>query len=351
MLKTFYVPENNDFYKECLILRLSYADHPMQLHDEIDRLPELREKIMYGHGYYCIADVKDNPQAMEKLDNRTHYRLSKTEGLGLLSFLGVDVEWFKSDIDRNRCILISEKLYKQFKENGLMDKNTLTFINYSSKGQERVTLPVAGIIRNIPYDSEQKLLVAISPDWEKDREDFILVPKDGKGKSLALRANETVQRLEPEIMNEMVSNFRKYINSESLLVSAVRTGGWILGIISLIICAMSIFSTITLDTRARKKEVAIRKVNGAKKKNIYRMFGRVYLVLIGISLLIVVPACVLLNNVVVTKVLEIAPSSSISPVLPIFLGVAVIFMLIVVIVGWQIHRVMEVDPAKIITKE
>ncbi|MDE6291604.1 MAG: ABC transporter permease, partial [Muribaculaceae bacterium] len=132
---------------------------------------------------------------------------------------------------------------------------------------------------------------------------------------------------------------------------AVKAGGLILGCVSLLICAMSIFSTVALDTRARRKEVAVRKVNGAKGTDIYRMFGRVYVVLITVSLIIAIPVCVLFNRIVETLAKDISPDMNLSPAGPILLGSVIVIILIIAIVGWQIHRVMQVDTAKIIAKE
>ena len=150
----------------------------------------------------------------------------------------------------------------------------------------------------------------------------------------------------------MVFNFRDSQNMFPGLVEAVRSAGWILGIVSLIICTMSIFSTIALDTRARRKEVAIRRVNGAKSRDIYRMFGRVYMVMIAIALFISVPVCVLFDQFVEKMLRETAPDCAhLSPFGPIILGSAIVILLISVIVGWQIHRVMTPNPSDIIAKE
>lgn len=81
------------------------------------------------------------------------------------------------------------------------------------------------------------------------------------------------------------------------------------------------------------------------------MFGRVYIVLIAASLIISVPICVMFNKIIEKMVSEMDPSSSMSPVGPIILGSVIVILLIFLIVRRQIHRVMKVDPAKIIAKE
>ncbi|MDE5783247.1 MAG: ABC transporter permease [Prevotella sp.] len=345
MLKAFNVPENDDFYKECLFLRPIYAEH-LDLLDEIERLPDLDRIVMCSTSYCQIREIEENPEAVEKLQHRRTFNFRCTTDTAMLSFLGMAPEWFNRDVDRTNCLLLSEQLYNKFHELGILDKNTLTLDMGPS-----LTLPIAGIIKNTPYVRNTETFVAIAPDWERYLEEYVLVPKAGRSKALARSVDETIERLEPEIINKMVFNFREMESTPAIMIEIIQNGGWILGCVSLFICIMSIFSTIALDTRARKKEVAIRKVNGAKGKHIYRMFGKVYVVLIVISLFIAVPLCVMFNQLIEGIVTEDVPGTTLSPVMPILLGIAIVTLLIFLIVGWQIHKVMQVDPAKIIAKE
>lgn len=114
---------------------------------------------------------------------------------------------------------------------------------------------------------------------------------------------------------------------------------------------MSILSTITLDTRGRRKDIAIRKVNGAKSRDIYKMFGKVYVIIVVISLVIAMPVCIIFNHKIQDYVAEVVPGSTLSPVLPIIFGFSIVTLLMLLIVHWQIHKMMRIDPAKIIAKE
>ena len=212
------------------------------------------------------------------------------------------------------------------------------------------TLPVAGTFGKIPYEGQGNLIVAISKRWEESQSGWMLIPKKGKGKSLARRVNETVERLEPEVINRMVFNYRD-VNFAAGYDETLIAGCWILGCVSVIICIMGIFSTITLDTRTRRKEMAIRKVNGAKSMDIYLMIGKLYVWLVGLCLLIAVPLGVLINGKIESAFIENHPGASLSPVAPILSGCLTVILLIFAIVGWQIHRMMKTDPAKIIAKE
>ncbi len=342
------IPDNDSFYRNCLFLRLSYAEDPERLINEIGRIPELEEMVMCGKSFVRVDEVGNNPEAVEAFNGQMYFQTYFTSDTTIVSFQGMDVEWFRHDTDISQCVLICENLYNKFYELGLIDNNTLTLHIY---GDSAVIFPIAGVIKNIPYDVKGQSLVAISPEFKKGESEYALVPKPGKEKALARNVDETINRIEPGIINKMVFNFREMNNPMLGVVEVVRTGGWILGMVSLAICAMGIFSTIALDTRARRKEVAIRKVNGAKKRDIYMMFSKVYGILIIISLFIAVPLSVGFNKYIGLIVSSVSPGTSISPVVPILLGVTIVIGLILLIVALHIRRVTHVNPSEIIAKD
>ena len=106
-----------------------------------------------------------------------------------------------------------------------------------------------------------------------------------------------------------------------------------------------------LDTRSRRKEAAIRKINGAKSIDIYRLFGRVYIVLLVLAVIVAIPVCVMFNGFVETYVKDHSTVEGFSPLWPVVLGISIVAVLILAIVGWQTHKMLRIDPAKIIAKE
>lgn len=340
------VPQKDAIYSKYLYIQPYLATDPDHLFNEISILPDIDKMIMYDQYYTALNELEENPELFEKLEHNIYYQFYATLDTTMLSTLGLDVKWNNNNIDRNKCFILSEKTYDKFLEYGILDHSTLT-IKYSN-----ITLPIGGTVKNMPYDGNgNDFIIAIYSGWEKAHSGYILIPKEGREKALAQSIQETIERVEPQAINEMLFNFRENMNPMLGLAESVRTAGWILGIVSLIICAMSIFSTITLDTRARMKEAAIRKVNGAKSRNIYSMFVRIYIVLIAIALMISVPLCILFDKWIGKIVNEIVSLSSLSPTEPIVIGSLIVIILIFVIVSWQIHRVMQVNPAKIIAKE
>ncbi|MDE6480358.1 MAG: FtsX-like permease family protein [Muribaculaceae bacterium] len=346
ILKANNVPEKDAEYSKYLYFEPYLASDPNRLFDEISKLPEIENMIMYDQFFTALKELEEDPELFEKLERNIYYQFYATLDTTMLSTLGVDVKWNNNDIDRNECFILSEKTYEKFLEYGILDHSTLT-IKYSG-----ITLPVGGTVKNMPYDGNGgEFIIAVYPARDKSDRGHILIPKAGREKALAQRIHETIERVEPQAINEMIFNFREHMNLMLSLAESVRTAGWILGIVSLVICAMSIFSTITLDTRSRRKEVAIRKVNGAKRGNIYCIFIRIYFVLVAIALAISVPLCILFNKWIRNIIEEIISSSTLSPIMPIILGCAIVIILIFLIVSCQINRVMKLNPTQIIAKE
>lgn len=347
ILKACNVPENDSQYKEYLYWE-STSFNLNEFYDEVAQLPELEKILRWGEEFIRVHEVTENPEAYGRYNNRDYFKIKITEDTTTLSSLGIKVEWLNKDIDHSKCMLIPDKLYSEFKEMGLLDHGTLTM----GESYNGFTLPVGGIIKSVPYDMQGGNIIAISPEWGVfHSKEQILIPKAGRGKSLVRSLDELKERLDPENFNKIFFNYREKLNVMPDVVEAARIGGWILCTVSLIICAMSIFSSIALDTRGRRKEVAIRKVNGAKSRDIYKLFGKMYVLLISVSLLIAIPFTVLFNREIRNYVAEIVPGSTLSPVLPIILGIGIVTLLVFLIVWWQINRMMKVDPSKIIAKE
>ncbi len=345
ILRANNIPEKDDIYSKYLYIEPYMVSDANHLLDEIKALPDIDKMLMYSQYFTALKELADDPELSEKLDGNVYYQFYATLDTSVLSTLGKKVKW-NNNVDKNQCFILSEKTYEKFQEYGILDHSTLTMKYH------KITLPVGGTIDNLPYEGNgSEFIIAIYPGWEKSKYGYILAPKEGREKELENNIRKIIEREEPQAFNEMLFKFREYMNPMVGLAETVRSAGWILGIVSLIICAMSIFSTITLDTRGRKKEVAIRKVNGAKNRDIYLMFGRIYVVIISTALVISIPVCILFNKWIDNVVKDIVPTSTLSPILPIISGSAIIIILIGVIVVCQIRRVLQTDTAKNIAKE
>ena len=236
---------------------------------------------------------------------------------------------------------------------GVALNGTLTLRRFGPIGADLV-LPIAGTISYVPYERRQ-LSIAVCPAiTDAMATDFVLVPRKGEYDRMMRETNAVIEQMVPTIVQPMTHNFHDYCSAALSVVNVMRLVSTILGALSLIICAMSLYSTIALDTRSRRKEVAIRKVCGAKKGDIYRLFGRVYLLIVSMALLVALPVAVLFNDIMFSAEDlndETLSGADMSPLWPCLMGTLVIVVLIATIVSWHIRCILRTNPSEIIAKE
>ena len=341
-----HIPDDERPYKQSLYMQTYDAENSQRLRDKLIHLPQVERWIPYSWGYWKIDELAENEEfskaAWQGDRIVTHYCIRNTSDTSLLDFMKIKVNW-KPKADKKKCILVNEELYKHMRQHRVAPNDMLTIDNDSYK--------IAGTFQSIPYvpnmNYDMYTFIVIDPKFSYETNDYILVAKPGEYKEMEVAVDRTIQQLEPTVVAQMSTNLRNRIAFEMFMVEILQSIAWALAVVSLAICMISIFSTVMLDTQTRKKEVAIRKVNGALTKDIAKLFGRTYLVITLIAMVFAVVA-MLLFHVVLSQIFDMV---EINPVVPILMGVLVVAVFIVVIIAWQVHKTMKVDPSEILAKE
>ena len=341
-----HIPDDERPYKQSLYMQTYDAENSQRLRDKLIHLPQVERWIPYSWGYWKIDELAENEEFSKAVwqGDRivTHYCIRNTSDTSLLDFLKIKVNW-KPKADKKKCILVSEELYKHMRQHRVAPNDMLTIDNDSYK--------IAGTFQSIPYVQNMKYdmytFIVIDPKFSYETNDYILVAKPGEYKEMKVAVDRTIQQLEPTVVAQMSTNLRNRIAFEMFMVEILQSIAWALAVVSLAICMISIFSTVMLDTQTRKKEVAIRKVNGALTKDITKLFGRTYLVITLIAMVFAVVA-MLLFHIVLSQLFEMV---EINPVMPILMSVVVVAVFIAVIIAWQVRKTMKVDPSEILAKE
>ena len=341
-----HIPDDERPYKQSLYMQTYDAENSQRLRDKLIHLPQVERWIPYSWGYWKIDELAENEEFSKAVwqGDRivTHYCIRNTSDTSLLDFLKIKVNW-KPKADKKKCILVNEELYKHMRQHRVAPNDMLTIDNDSYK--------IAGTFQSIPYVQNMKYdmytFIVIDPKFSYETNDYILVAKPGEYKEMEVAVDRTIQQLEPTVVAQMSTNLRNRIAFEMFMVEILQSIAWALAVVSLAICMISIFSTVMLDTETRKKEVAIRKVNGALTKDIAKLFGRTYMLICIIAMVFAVVA-MLLFHVVLSQIFDMV---EINPVVPILMGVLVVAVFIVVIIAWQVHKTMKVDPSEILAKE
>lgn len=128
---------------------------------------------------------------------------------------------------------------------------------------------------------------------------------------------------------------------------------WILTIVCLTCIVLTVYSSISLETRGKQKEVAIRKVNGAKTRNIVMLFARYYIVTLSIAFAFAALVGVLaIAGFSMTKGGWPNAKEFFEIILPPFLFSIAVITTVTVITVWQkIYKISHVNPSIIISKE
>lgn len=341
-----HIPDDERPYKQSLYMQTYDAENSQRLRDKLIHLPQVERWIPYSWGFWKIDELAENEEfskaAWQGDRIVTHYCIRNTSDTSLLDFLKIKVNW-KPKADKKKCILVNEELYKHMRQHRVAPNDMLTIDNDSYK--------IAGTFQSIPYVQNMKYdmytFIVIDPKFSYETNDYILVAKPGEYKEMEVAVDRTIQQLEPTVVAQMSTNLRNRIAFEMFMVEILQSIAWALAVVSLAISLISIFSTVMLDTETRKKEVAIRKVNGALTKDIAKLFGRTYMLICIIAMVFAVVA-MLLFHVVLSQIFDMV---EINPVVPILMGVLVVAVFIVVIIAWQVHKTMKVDPSEILAKE
>ena len=336
------IPDNNDHYAECIILE-------PKSHDDIEKIDEylhhkaknIRRSIEFSEEASVISEAPED--GFGEYLNATF--LSDT---AYFSFWEHPIRWLVPEKERKNCILLSESLYSAYEKRGLTANGTLTIENTP-------TLPIGGTFPTLPYVAEydifdvQKMVIIMENTRHSTIKNYIIEPEEGMYDEVFAELEMAMKEINPTVVEPTVKNLHKTLTDDASLFINMQHGAWLLSGICFVICLMGVWSSISLDTRSRQKEVAVRKVHGAKRKDIVRIFGRLYIRLIAIACIVSIPLIILFNELIFVAFGALCDLNS--ALLPIVYATLVISLVILLIVGKHIRAVMKVNPANIIAKE
>ncbi|RHI11517.1 ABC transporter permease [Bacteroides sp. AM16-24] len=145
------------------------------------------------------------------------------------------------------------------------------------------------------------------------------------------------------ILRDAEKEYEKEIQSENSLIKVLG----VMSTVCILISAFGIFSFVTLSCEQRRKEIAVRKVNGATMKNILYMFAKEYSILLVVASIFSFP----LGYVLMKRWLEdYVEQTNISAWIycVIFIGTAFIITLCI---GWRVWLTARQNPAEVIKSD
>ena len=118
---------------------------------------------------------------------------------------------------------------------------------------------------------------------------LLFIFREGQWQECKRRIEALIKEKHPEFtfyrLNNTEEEFNKFLQSENALIKLLD----FVSIVCILISVFGIFSLVTLNCEQRRKEIAIRKVNGASVGTIVRMFFKEYLLLLCVAAAIALP--------------------------------------------------------------
>lgn len=151
----------------------------------------------------------------------------------------------------------------------------------------------------------------------------------------------------PETLPLHIRKFSDVRQTDTATIGMMKYAMGILAGISVLLVVLSVYSSVVMDAETRRKEVAIRKINGASPWNIGLLFARGYALIFLIAFGVTYPVLRL-------AMIQALSDSGLQSVYGWGWGVC-LFVVVACLVGltacWQIFRVMRLNPAEEIKRE
>lgn len=255
-----------------------YSSSGIQLdfYNRTRALPEVEDMVSSEHGWDGSNSVC-NIYYQDKAD----HLILKNGDLNYFRFFNIPVEWF-DPVHPSSGYLIYRNSYERLMREGV-DVSSIE-IKYS----ERDTIShFVGIFDELMCNNPSALgMVYMGFRYEEEpyrSTNFFVRFHQGvtpaKAESLL---RKTWSEANPESIEDIkIRPVPKYTGSR-LAALGFKVGG----MVCILLVILSVSSSISAETNIRRKEVALRKINGAKARNIMKLFIRPYGIILIIALLI-----------------------------------------------------------------
>jgi ABC-type antimicrobial peptide transport system permease subunit len=257
------------------------------LNDKIKQIPEIKETLT-GHAPLLPVFMGFSESTSEwegkQGDGRINLNITvMSERYARFYDLELIEGEFLRDEDDKKYVLINETAAKAFGWDKAAGK---TFSNYYI---------VKGVVKNIYNFSPTiaaKSCFYLRPNNDKMRipAPYILFKYDeGSRRTCMEKIRKIVEKEFPNRFYEYYDTeeeYNKFLKSENALLAILT----VVSFVCLLVCIFGFVSMVSLTCEERRKEIAIRKINGATIKDILDIFFREHLTLLAIGALIAFPA-------------------------------------------------------------
>lgn len=318
------IPSDKSRYEKGLMIRA-------------DKMPEskifqITEGLKRIESVDRVINASTSGTSIEYADSTRRYAsVYFQHGNEVVDFYGMNVNYIDRHHPLPQFALISREIKEKMTEIGEWDTEKI-MIDGTQYG-------IAGWFDQMPFCGSPAVILT---DPLKDnivKCHFYILPKEGLENEAKQDIKELIAGIAPERLDAYPKNLSLELLGSYKAMTALSVIIYIILGISMITMVATIYAAISLDTRRRRKEMALRKINGAKSKDICSIFAKIYLIIMGISVLIALPISWVIT-VVLDETFGFGTSPFITSVISVLVCVAAIFLTLY----WKIKDVMNVDP-------
>ena len=148
----------------------------------------------------------------------------------------------------------------------------------------------------------------------------------------------------------MTPSLYNLLDENNSIWNSIGFIAWIVAIIAFIITLLGVYSAISIDTTRRRKEMAVRKINGARKRNITMLFANLYVKLFIISSVISIPISAFLIKVAILNNRPFEKGAGYAILFYLFI-LLIMVVFVSLTIGFKIGRISRENPADVIKSE
>ena len=215
------------------------------------------------------------------------------------------------------------------------------------------TYQITGIIENEPFARRNKieqlsLFFAVRGKPNFSNREFFVKCTPGQENNVKSELTKIIRTYLPDSIPFYIESLKNRLDLEYLGIKLLGDLFLLFSLISIVITILGVYSAISFDTESRQKEMAIRKINGARQKDIIRLFGKLYIRLTLFSSVLALPLVYLLLNGLLGS--DSLPLPVHNPFY--WIGVlAIVTFILFITVAYRIRRISCINPAEVIKSE
>lgn len=318
------IPSDQSRYEKGLMVR---ADRMAE-----SQIFQIKEGIRHIESLESVINASTSGASIEYADSTRRYvKVYFQHGNEVVDFYCMNINYIDLHRPLPQLALVSREIKEKMTEIGEWNTEKIMI--------DGVQYNLAGWFEQMPFCGGPAVILTDPTKDNIEKCHFYILPKEGMENEAKQDIKELIIRIAPERLDAYPKSLSFELLGPYKAVTSLSVIIYVMLGISMITMVATIYAAISLDTRRRRKEMALRKINGAKAKDICRIFAKIYILIMGISMMIALPL-----SWIVIKTLNETFDLETSPLLATTIAVIVCLSAISMTIYRKIRDVMNVDP-------